>query len=92
MPGARNQPFDRLENIENIFTASPIATGDEHFFHYGARLALKNGYLFISVGDRHDKHLAQDLNTHNGSIIRVYDDGRIPEDNPFFAQGGPAAK
>ncbi len=28
-------------------------------------------------------HLAQDLTTHFGTIVRLMDDGTVPEDNPF---------
>ncbi|MCU7810182.1 MAG: PQQ-dependent sugar dehydrogenase, partial [Candidatus Thiodiazotropha sp. (ex Notomyrtea botanica)] len=53
--------------------------------HFGSRLVFDNdGYLFITLGDRADRPRAQDLADHAGSLIRVNDDGSIPEDNPFF--------
>ena len=42
------------------------------------------GYLFITLGDRGDKPRAQDLSDHAGSLIRLHDDGRVPQDNPFI--------
>ena len=80
-----------LEDIEEIFEADSRGRG-----HYGCRLAFDgNGYLFFSVGDRQAAptgdlaaHPAQDLSNHHGTINRIHDDGRIPEDNPFIGQEG----
>ena len=51
----------------------------------GGRLAFDDqGYLYISVGGKAPyKHL-HDMNTPYGKVHRVWDDGRIPEDNPFW--------
>ena len=48
--------------------------------------------LYASIGDRGPttEPLAQDLSNHNGKIVRLYDDGRVPADNPFV--GRPGAK
>jgi glucose/arabinose dehydrogenase len=54
--------------------------------HFGSRLAFKDGYLYISVGERGFKEDAQDLALPNGKIHRLHDDGRIPSDNPFVDQ------
>lgn len=73
---------NELDNVEVIFTATPKTRGGRHF---GSRLAFDDeGYLFISLGDRGDKDNGQLQNTHPGSIIRLNDDGSIPEDNPFI--------
>lgn len=57
--------------------------------HYGSRLAFdRQGYLYITIGDRGDRDRAQQLDSHNGSLIRLHDDGRIPEDNPFLGHEG----
>ena len=77
---------DRLTDVEEIFEAVSQGRG-----HYGSRLAFdRNGYLFITVGDRQapsrgdlEAHPAQDLSNHHGTTIRLHDDGRIPTDNPF---------
>lgn len=77
---------DRLRDVEIIFRAAPKMRSDIHF---GARLAFdKAGYLFIALGDRMNLNGAQDLTTHWGSIIRLHDDGRVPDDNPFVRQAG----
>lgn len=52
--------------------------------HDGGRIAFgSDGFLYISTGDAGQKDLAQDKNSLNGKILRVKDDGTIPEDNPF---------
>lgn len=56
--------------------------------HFGSRLAIIDGYLFFSIGDRGDMTLAQQLDKPNGKVFRVHDDGRIPKDNPFVSQKG----
>ncbi len=51
--------------------------------HYGTRIAFDNGYIYFAIGQRGDRDDPQDLSSPNGKIFRLYDDGRIPEDNPF---------
>jgi aldose sugar dehydrogenase len=70
-----------------IFKASPD-TDRSH--HYGNKLAFDNkGHLFFGVGDR-GQHFdfPQKLDTHNGKIHRINDDGTIPADNPFVNTPG----
>ncbi len=82
---------DQLTDVEEIFEANSQGRG-----HYGSRLAFdEGGYLFFSVGDRQapprgdlESHPAQDPSNHHGTINRIHDDGRIPEDNPFVGQSG----
>jgi glucose/arabinose dehydrogenase len=77
---------DRLAERRRIFTAWPAVRSGAHF---GGRLALRDGFLFITVGDRRlYRELAQDVTTHIGKIIRLHDDGRVPEDNPFTDRAG----
>lgn len=71
---------------QTIFVLKPKTNSGHHF---GSRLAFdKEGYLYISVGDRGDRPRAQNINDHAGSIIRLHDDGAIPEDNPFVDREG----
>lgn len=52
--------------------------------HFGSLIAFDDdGYLYMSVGDRGKRHQAQNNQNDIGSILRLYDDGRIPDDNPF---------
>ena len=74
--------FDKKKiNFNNIFRAEPpISSG----YHFGSRIVLKDGYIYISSGERGGGIIAQDFTKHPGSIIRVNDDGSIPKDNPKF--------
>ena len=68
-------------NFKNIFRAEPPI---ESRYHFGSRLAIKENYLFASVGERGQDMIAQDGTKHPGSIIRIHLDGSIPKDNPKF--------
>jgi aldose sugar dehydrogenase len=89
---------DRLENVEEIFVAE---AWNDRPGHFGARMAFDDeGHLFLSVGDRMEgfvangfmenveDHPAQDLGSHKGKILRLNDDGSVPDDNPFVDQEG----
>jgi glucose/arabinose dehydrogenase len=67
--------------FENIFQADPPI---ESRYHFGSRLAIKDNYLFASIGERGEGMIAQDPSKHPGSIIRIHLDGSIPNDNPKF--------
>ena len=75
----------RLVDRQRLFAAYPAMAGD---YHFGSRLALRDGYLFITLGERESSALAQELWTDLGKIVRLYDDGRIPNDNPFVGRAG----
>ncbi len=69
-------------HFENIFQANPpINSG----YHFGSRMAIKDDYLFASVGERGKGMIAQDPTKHPGSIIRIHIDGKIPKNNPKFS-------
>lgn len=57
--------------------------------HYGHRLLFSpdGKYLFISSGERQQFTPAQDMTSNLGKIVRVFDDGSLPPDNPFQTQG-----
>jgi glucose/arabinose dehydrogenase len=80
-----------LEDSELILLSEPARATPQH---YGGRLLfLPDGTLLITVGEGFEyREAAQDINKQLGKILRINSDGSIPEDNPFFAQGGPAAK
>ena len=70
-----------LKNFSVLFTAEPFYPANIHF---GSRVVFdKKGYMFFTVGDRRQRKLAQSTKTHNGKVFRLFDDGKIPPDNPF---------
>ena len=79
-----------LTNLEYIWRQVPKVTGRGHYAH---RMAFsEDGFLFISSGDRQKFDPAQDMTSNMGKIIRLNDDGSIPENNPFYGDGGVAAE
>lgn len=73
---------NRLEDVKELYVALPRTRGGRHF---GSRLVLSEGYIFVTVGERGAPDRAQALDDPAGSVIRLHEDGRIPQDNPFVA-------
>ena len=78
-----------LGDVEVIFRQQPKVQSNNHF---GSRLVFDNdGFLFATLGERSSPQfrvMAQDLGTHLGKVIRIRDDGSVPDDNPFVGQAG----
>ncbi|PKO93361.1 MAG: glucose dehydrogenase [Betaproteobacteria bacterium HGW-Betaproteobacteria-1] len=73
----------QLTDSEVIFRQAPKINSNKHF---GSRLVFdREGFLYITLGDRGEMERAQDLAQHIGKVIRLHDDGRVPQDNPFAA-------
>jgi glucose/arabinose dehydrogenase len=57
--------------------------------HFGSKLAFgRDGLLYMSVGERNDRHRAQRLDNHGGKILRLKDDGTPAPGNPFAGKEG----
>ncbi|MRH99124.1 PQQ-dependent sugar dehydrogenase [Kriegella sp. EG-1] len=76
-----------LINKELLYKGSPNTTKGQHF---GSRIVFdENGYVFLSIGERGARDdNPQDITRDGGKIYRFYDDGRIPETNPFVGTAG----
>ena len=77
----------RMTDVQVLFKMSPKS---DRGVHFGSRIVFdKAGYLFVTFGDRGDSQAkgsnqrAQQLSDHAGKSIRLFDDGRVPPDNPF---------
>lgn len=79
-----------LSRLTVVWRQVPKVDGLAHFGH---RLRFgPDGKLWISSGERQKFTPAQDMNSNLGKIVRLNDDGSIPADNPFRAQGEIAAQ
>lgn len=68
---------------------------DEHYLasgvHHGCRIAFQKAaeagrhYMYFSIGERGHATLAQDRSRPNGKVHRLWDDGKVPTDNPFVS-------
>jgi glucose/arabinose dehydrogenase len=74
-----------LVDRERVFSALPVVANSNEF---GSRLVLDKGFLYVSVGQRNTPAFAQDLASHPGKIIRVRENGAVPDDNPFVHEQG----
>ncbi|HLP37643.1 PQQ-dependent sugar dehydrogenase [Lacibacter sp.] len=77
---------NEFTEVQEIFEALPY-TRTKH--HFGSKLMFDDkGYLYFSVGERgNEKQFPQSTENDNGKIHRIFDDGRIPPDNPFINDG-----
>ena len=76
----------RLEDVLVVFRQQPKGSSGNHF---GSRLVFdREGFLYITLGDRGERERAQKADDHAGSVIRLHDDGRVPKDNPFVGKPG----
>ncbi len=78
-----------IENAQVIYRATPAHNSN---LHYGGRILFdKNGYLFVSTGERSDietRPQAQQLNSALGKILRITKDGKPAPGNPFEHTAG----
>jgi glucose/arabinose dehydrogenase len=75
---------NQVTDFKDIFQAKPFIAAN---FHYGSRIVFdKDNFLFFSVGERGTQPKVQELGNDHGKVHRIYDDGRIPQDNPFAGQ------
>ena len=76
----------RMTEVQVLFSMQPKTRSAHHF---GGRIVFDAaGMVYLTLGDRGDKDRAQKLNDHAGSVIRLHDDGRVPNDNPFVQRAG----
>lgn len=86
----------RVHGVKTIFSASPAKSGGQHF---GSRIVfLKDGTLLMSIGDGGNppqrvgnmlaRDQAQNLGSHNGSILRLTSEGKPAPGNPLAGRQG----
>ena len=77
-----------LRDVEDVFVAEPFGGSTA-----GARMGFApDGSLYLTVGGafRTDpaESRAQDPGSHAGKVLRMRDDGSVPDDNPFVGREG----
>ncbi|TWD52365.1 PQQ-dependent sugar dehydrogenase [Pseudomonas sp. SJZ131] len=84
--GRLSEDLKTLKDFKVIFRQEPkLSVGN----HFGSRLVFdRDGYLFIALGENNDRPTAQDLDKLQGKVVRIYPDGKVPDDNPFVGQSG----
>ncbi|SPJ24221.1 PQQ-dependent sugar dehydrogenase [Palleronia abyssalis] len=72
-----------LQDVTDIFVQDPPA---DNAMHIGSRVVLDGDYAFVTTGEHFTatyRDYAQDFDKTYGKIVRVHQDGSLPEDNPF---------
>jgi glucose/arabinose dehydrogenase len=84
--GRLSDDLTALKDFKVMFRQEPkLSVGN----HFGSRLVFdRDGYLFITLGENNDRPTAQDLDKLQGKVVRIYPDGKVPDDNPFVGQAG----
>lgn len=79
---------DRLEDVQTLFRASPLVSGNGH---YAGRIAFgPDGFLYLSTGERQKFDPAQNLRATLGKVLRLTDEGKPAPGNPLAGRGDPA--
>ncbi|MEB2399040.1 PQQ-dependent sugar dehydrogenase [Parapusillimonas granuli] len=84
--GVLSDDARELRDFKVIFRQAPKLSSGHHF---GSRLVFdRQGHLFIALGENNQRPTAQDLDKHQGKIVRLLPDGAVPPDNPFVGRAG----
>lgn len=87
--GVLSEDARTLTDVTVIFSQQPKVASTLHF---GSRLVFdREGRLYVTLGERSHANVreqAQALDSHLGKIIRINDDGSVPQDNPFLGTQG----
>ncbi len=88
--GRLSDDLSKVTDFRTVFRQMPkLSTGN----HFGGRLVFDGkGYLFIALGENNQRPTAQDLEKLQGKLVRLTDQGEIPDDNPFIKESGVRAE
>ncbi len=78
--------IERLQEKNNTITNKKIIMNEipASQLHNGGVLKFgPDGKLYVSIGDNTISESVQNLSNLRGKILRINDDGTIPQDNPF---------
>ncbi|MBR0652810.1 PQQ-dependent sugar dehydrogenase [Roseomonas terrae] len=78
---------DGLTAVRRVLDATPAQSSGR--LHFGCRIVFdRDGFLYLSTGERNERNRAQRLDDLAGKVIRLTRDGRVPPDNPFVGRSG----
>lgn len=91
---------DRLSRFTANSTLTGTVPGSErvlyqdpeaaHIEHHGGAITFGNdGMIYFTTGEHFQGTPSQDLNSPRGKIHRIWPDGLVPTDNPFYDGSGP---
>ncbi|MDW0195020.1 MAG: PQQ-dependent sugar dehydrogenase [Nitrososphaeraceae archaeon] len=83
--GLFNKVLMLKESNNRIIDSKTILDGiPGNDYRDGGRIKFgRDGKLYVSTGDASIPELSQDLNSLAGKILRINEDGTVPQDNPF---------
>ncbi|MFN8845515.1 MAG: PQQ-dependent sugar dehydrogenase [Bdellovibrionales bacterium] len=74
-----------LKDIKELFVAEPAV---DDSIHFGSRLVVLKDEIFMTVGDRNQRKIVQQLSNHLGKVLRLDKSGKAKSDNPFIGKSG----
>ncbi len=84
--GRLNEDATALSNVEDVFVADAWDTAPGG---HGSRLLFApDGTIFFSSPFRRNREKPQDTMSDVSKLLRVNDDGSVPDDNPFVGKPG----
>ena len=72
----------KLLDWQEIFIALP---GTDESIHFGGKLLVEKDGIFLTVGERGVRDLAQKLDNHMGKILHLTLDGKAHPTNPYYS-------
>ncbi len=77
---------DEIRDLQPIYDATPLKDTGHHF---GGRIVWgPDDKLYVTIGEgSRYKEKAQDPTSSFGAVVRINEDGSIPDDNPDFGDG-----
>lgn len=84
--GTLSDDNQTLKNFTVVFRQMPkLSTGN----HFGGRLVFDGkGHLYIGLGENNQRSTAQDLDKLQGKVVRLTEEGKVPDDNPWLNKSG----
>lgn len=84
--GQLSEDRQKLNGFRVVLEQMPKLSGGANL---GTRLAFdRQGFLYVAFGDNFVSSSARQLDKLSGKIVRLTQEGRVPQDNPFVRKEG----